>query len=133
MTTPGFEYQRKRLVRDLRTQGVSDERVLEAMYQQTRNLGIKYDCPIIATSQISNEGDGLLYPSKGMLKDSKTGKQGACDAMIMIGQANDQNMAGIRGISTPKNKLKLEGKPSCPQEEVQFKMDIARYEDSPEG
>ncbi len=109
------------------------DQVLEAMYQQTRNLGIKYNCPIIATSQISNEGDGLLYPSKGMLKDSKTGKQGACDAMIMIGQANDQSMAGIRGISTPKNKLKLEGKPSCPQEEVQFKMDISRYEDSPEG
>jgi replicative DNA helicase len=109
------------------------DQVLEAMYQQTRRLGVKYDCPIIATSQISNEGDGLMYPTKGMLKDSKTGKQGACDAMIMIGQANDQNLAQIRGISTPKNKLKLEGKPSCPTEEVQFRMDISRYEDSPEG
>jgi hypothetical protein len=53
--------------------------------------------------------------------------------MIMIGQANDQNLAQIRGISTPKNKLKLEGKPSCPTEEVQFRMDTSRYEDSPEG
>lgn len=106
------------------------DQVLEAMYQQTRNLGVKYDCPILATSQISNEGDGLLYPSKGMLKDSKTGKQGACDAMIMIGQANDQGYAALRGISTPKNKLKLEGMPSCPQEEVKFLADIARYHDA---
>ena len=105
------------------------DQVLEQMYQQTRNLGVKYDTPIIATSQISNEGDGLLYPTKGMLKDSKTGKQGAVDAMIMIGQANDQNMAAVRGISTPKNKLKLEGMPSCPQEEVNFIMDISRYHD----
>ena len=37
MTTPGFEYQRSRLVRDLRIQGVTDERVLEAMYQVPRH------------------------------------------------------------------------------------------------
>ena len=110
--------------------GARTDQVLEQMYQQTRTLGVKYDVPIIATSQISNEGDGLLYPTKGMLKDSKTGKQGACDAMIMIGQANDQNMASVRGISTPKNKLKLEGMPSCPQQEVNFKMDISRYVDA---
>lgn len=102
---------------------------LERMYQWARELGVKHEFVGIATSQISNEGDGLQFPTLGMLKDSKTGKQGACDFQLMIGAANDPGLANARFISLPKNKLRREGKPGDPRATVQFRGDIARYED----
>lgn len=102
---------------------------LEEMYKWARERAVKYDCICLATSQISNEGDGLQYPTLGMLKDSKTGKQGACDFQMMIGASNDDNLKYSRYISLPKNKLRREGSPGDPHCEVAFKASIARYED----
>lgn len=104
---------------------------LEAMYGWARERCVKFDMVGLATSQISNEGDGELYPTLGMLKDSKTGKQGACEFQLMIGASNDPNMAGVRGVGLPKNKLRREGRPGDPRTLVNFKPDIARYEDVP--
>ena len=103
--------------------------VLEEMYKWARERAVKYDCICLATSQISNEGDGLQFPTLGMLKDSKTGKQGACDFQLMIGATNDPNTAHSRYIGLPKNKLRREGAPGDPRAEVWFKPDVARYED----
>ena len=93
----------------------SDDRTdqaLEKMYQWARVLGVKYHFPVIATSQISAEAEqnrnSMMWPSQGMLKDSKTGKQGAADLIIMIGRSDDITSAAVRNarfISTPKNKL----------------------------
>lgn len=102
---------------------------LEEMYKWARDTSVKYDCIGIATSQISVEGEGLQFPRLSMLKDSKTGKQGACDAQIMIGCAVDPNLVTSRYIGIPKNKLKREGKPSDPRAEVRINTDISRYED----
>ena len=77
---------------------------LERMYQWGRELAVKHNHSALATSQISNEGDGLQFPTLGMLKDSKTGKQGACDFQIMIGASNDPGLQGVRYIGMPKNK-----------------------------
>jgi len=107
--------------------------VLEEMYKWARTLAVKYNHVGMATSQISNEGDGMLFPTLGMLKDSKTGKQGACDAMIMIGNSNDPGMQSIRGIGLPKNKLRREGFPGDPRAQVTFKPGIARFEDMAVG
>ena len=104
---------------------------LEAMYDWARELGVKYDLIGLATSQISNEGDGLLYPTLGMLKDSKTGKQGACDFQLMIGASNDPNLGGLRYLSLPKNKLRREGAAGDPRATVNYKPEIARYDDVP--
>lgn len=104
---------------------------LEKMYDWARELCVKYSCVGIATSQISVEGDGLLFPTMPMLKDSKTGKQGACDVQIMIGASNEPGMQSIRGIGVVKNKLRREGKPQDPQARVVFKPGIARFEDVP--
>ena len=104
---------------------------LEMMYDWARELGVKYDLIGLATSQISNEGDGLQFPTLGMLKDSKTGKQGACDFMIMVGASNDPNLAGLRYIGMPKNKLRREGAAGDPRATVNFKPEIARYDDVP--
>jgi replicative DNA helicase len=85
------------------------DQVLESMYQWARTLGVKYDFPVIACSQVSAEAElqseTQCYPAQHMLKDSKTGKQGAADLMIMIGKSADPACANKRYISTPKNKL----------------------------
>lgn len=101
---------------------------LEEMYKWAREISVKYDCVGLATSQISNDGDGLQYPTLGMLKDSKTGKQGACDFQLMIGAANDPIFARSRFISLPKNKLRRPGGDEC-RTEVRFDADRCRYED----
>ena len=108
--------------------GSRTDQVLEAQYQWARLLGVKYDCPVLATSQISNEGDGELYPTLGMLKDSKTGKQGACDFQLMIGKSNNPSMEDVRGIGLVKNKLHRFGNPKDPRCMVNFNAPIGRYE-----
>ena len=104
---------------------------LEKMYDWGREIAVKYDSVGLATSQISNEGDGMQFPTLGMLKDSKTGKQGACDFQLMIGASNDPNMQGVRFIGLPKNKLRREGVAGDPRATVNFKPQIARFEDVP--
>jgi replicative DNA helicase len=104
---------------------------LEEMYSWAREIGVKYDAVGLATSQISNEGDNLSFPSLGMLKDSKTGKQGACDFQLMIGALNEPSYEGYRYLGLPKNKLRREGAASCPRTTVAFKPQIARFEDLP--
>lgn len=94
--------------------GQRTDQLLEAMYQWARVLGVKYDCIVLCTSQISAEGEGLTRPLMSMLKDSKTGKQGAVDFLLMGGKSNDPLMATSRWISLPKNKLARTGKPGDP-------------------
>lgn len=104
---------------------------LEKMYQWARELAVKYDHVGLATSQVSNDGDGLQFPTMGMLKDSKTGKQGANDFMIMIGASNDPGLQSVRYIGMPKNKIRREGAPQDPRATVQYSPQIARFEDIP--
>lgn len=103
------------------------DQVLEAMYQWARVLGVRFDCPVLATSQISVEGDGLQFPTLSMLKDSKTGKQGASDFQLMIGKSNEIGMDNSRFIGLPKNKLHVEGFPKDPRQEVIFDGLRGRY------
>ena len=101
---------------------------LEALYQWARERGVKYDTVIMASSQISTIGEGLAYPTQTMLKDSGTGKQGACDFITMIGAKNEPGFENLRYIGCPKNKLRREGTKSDPACAVAFNADIARYE-----
>lgn len=106
---------------------------LEEMYKWARERSVKYDCIGLATSQISNDGDGAMFPTLGMLKDSKTGKQGACDFQLMIGASNDPGLTGSRYLGLPKNKLRRPDGPSDPRAEVIFDGVRARYKDIPIG
>lgn len=105
-------------------QGTATHEKVEELYKLAREEGAIRNYTHVATSQISVEGQNLLFPQEHMLKDSKTGKQGACDLIIMIGA---QDTSYIRGVSTPKNKLKLEGKPSCANITCRINPDIARF------
>ena len=102
---------------------------LEYMHQWVRENGVKHGYASIATSQISSEGANTMYPPLSSLKDSKTGKQGACDTQIMIGSLDDPNLGNTRWLSVPKNKLRKVN--SYPLEErVVFDKERARYRDA---
>jgi replicative DNA helicase len=103
-----------------------EDQRLEQLYQWSRELGVKYNCAVFPTSQISNEGAGLMFPTENMLKDSKTGKQGACDGIIMLGSSDDPILQNKRGISMPKTKSKREGMSDL-REEILFDADRGRF------
>lgn len=107
--------------------GDRTDQKLEAMYQWGRVRGVKYDCPVIATSQLSADADGIPYPLLPQLKDSKTGKQGAADVILTIGASNDVVLENSRFLGTTKNKLRRTGQPASPRTEVLFDQARGRY------
>jgi len=109
--------------------GAARHEMLEEMYQWAREISVGIGFAGVATSQISAEGDGEMYPGMSMLKDSKTGKQGACDFQIHIGASNDPSLEGLRYIGTPKNKLRREGARTI-KGTARFMPHIARYDDN---
>lgn len=111
--------------------GQRTDQLLESMYQWARMMGVKHDCAVMATSQISADGDGLQFPTLPMLKDSKTGKQGAADVIITLGTVNDPMLVNSRYVGTTKNKKVRTGVPSSPQTEVLFNGDRGRYLETP--
>ena len=105
--------------------GQRTDQLLEAMYQWARILSVKHDCPVLATSQVSADGEDMQYPLLGMLKDSKTGKQGAAEAIITVGFTSAH--PDMRYIGTTKNKLHREGGPKNPRCTVHFDGARGRY------
>ena len=110
--------------------GQRTDQLLEAMYQWARLMGVKHDTAVLATSQISADGDGVSYPTLPQLKDSKTGKQGAADIIITLGALNDPVLENSRYIGTTKNKLVRTGKKGSPQQEVYFDSQRGRYKEA---
>ena len=104
------------------------DQVLEAKYQWSRALGVTYDYPTVAMSQQSESNDYQQWPSKGMLKDSKVGKQGASDNIIFITQPEDDTIQDVRYISAPKNKTALRGAKRL-RAEVKFDRDTGIFYD----
>ena len=102
---------------------------LEAMWQEVREMAVRHDFVAFPTIQISADGDNMLYPPYSALKDSKTGVQGACDVILMMGALNQIEMDTVRGFSTPKNKRQMPGKPSNVQSQVFFDAPRCQFED----
>ena len=109
--------------------GQRTDQLLEAMYQWARLMGVKHDCAVLATSQISADGDGVSYPTLSQLKDSKTGKQGAADIIITLGALNDPVLENSRYIGCTKNKRVRTGKRNSPNAEVFFDSQRGRYKE----
>ena len=110
-------------------QGIREDQRLEELYTWGRELGVFYNCPTFPTSQISVEGAGLLFPAEHMLKDSKTGKQGATDNILMLGSSEDPMIMTTRGISLAKEKVKRAGEDHL-QGEVLFDSDRGMFIES---
>ena len=71
--------------------------------QYVRDLAKRYG-PIIGASQLDGTADNTKYPLMGSLYGSKTSVQGEADAILTIGQSNDEG-AEMRFLRAPKNKL----------------------------
>ena len=107
--------------------GQRTDQILEAAYQRARIWGVKYDCAVLATSQLSAEAAGNLFPGMHMLANSKTGKAGAADFIMMVGASDDPLLRNSRWLSLPKNKLHRSGGPKDPRVEVPFDGPRSRF------
>lgn len=106
---------------------------LEGLYQWARECCVKYQHIGLATSQISDEGKDERFPGLSCLKDSKTGKQGACEFQLMIGsRETDPASANTRWLSLAKNKLSTHTGGEL-RHEVHFDRARARYEEYKES
>lgn len=105
----------------------TDQR-LEGLYQWARESATIYDFLSLPTSQVSVEGAGLQWIPDAALKDSKTGKQGACDAIITIGTSDKQGFERSRFMYIPKSKSEpLPGSYADCRTEVVFDKGTGRY------
>lgn len=104
--------------------GERNDQILEAMYQWARVQGVIHDFVGLATSQLSAQAEGVKFPPQTDLKDSRTGKQGACDFIITGGV--DNNQPNTRYIGFTKNKIKREGAKYSPQAAYYFDADRGR-------
>lgn len=123
-------------VRVKESKGGNKADAVERLWQDWRELQVIHDFIGLATVQISQEGGNQLYPPYSALKDSKTGIQGATDIILMLGSLDNVNAQYIRGISTPKNKFAMPGKPSYVTGELYFDAPRSRFlsaEPTPEG
>lgn len=112
--------------------GTRTDQILEAMYQRQRLWAVLYDTITIATSQLNGDAEGELYPKMTMLANSKTGKPGAADFIVMSGASAQPEHEALRWISLPKNKLTVPGGRKDPRVAVEFHGARARYENSTE-
>lgn len=111
--------------------GQRTDQLLEAMYQWARMMGVKYDCIILANSQLSADADGVQYPTLPQLKDSKTGKQGAADVIITMGAVNDPMLENSRYFGCTKNKKVPTNGRKSPMVEVLFDSHRCRFNAAP--
>ena len=107
--------------------GQRTDQILEAAYQRARIWGVKYGAAVLATSQLSAEAAGVLYPGMHMLSNSKTGKAGAADFILMLGASDDPLLRNSRWLSLPKNKLHRSGGLKDPRVEVPFDGPRSRF------
>ena len=107
--------------------GQRTDQILEAAYQRARLWGVKYNTAVIATSQLSAEAAGNLFPGMHLLSNSKTGKAGAADFILMVGASDDPLLRNSRWLSIPKNKLARSGGAKDPRVEVPFDGPRSRF------
>ena len=107
------------------------DQIVEQQAQWARDIAVNRDIVVMSTVQLSAEAEGIQFPPMSVLKDSKTGLQGACDAIIIAGSSNDPMLSGSRYMGIPKNKMRRPGAPGNPMVEVMIESEKARYTDAP--
>lgn len=100
--------------------GTRTDQILEWLYQRARIWAVKHDCAVLVTSQLNGEAEGVVFPKLSMLANSKTGKAGAADVVLMVGRSDSPDLQNSRFIGLPKNKKRRDGGPQDPRREVAF-------------
>lgn len=102
---------------------------VEMLWQEIRELAVRYNFVSFGTVQVSADGADDMFPSLDALKDSKTGIQGATEVVLMLGSVDDPSLQARRGVSTPKNKRQIAGRPSNQRAQIHFYADRCVFED----
>lgn len=79
-------------------------RKLERAAQSMRQIGKRNNCLVISVTQAGDSATGKSVLDMGDVDNSNTGIPGAVDVMIGIGATGDDEAAGRRVLSLPKNK-----------------------------
>lgn len=113
-------------IRSLGAQGANDVQQLETVWDTMRQFTAIYNFFHIGSAQISAEGFDQLFPPLSALQNSKTGVQTTLDLAIWGGAyaSPDEHTEFLRGLSTPKNKLKRSGKKSYVKVQTVFNPDL---------
>lgn len=84
----------------------ADNRVgqLERSAIEARNVASELDCAIISVTQVGESGEGKLHLNMGDIDGSKTGIQGACDILLLIGNDTNFDQNKARMVNLAKNK-----------------------------
>lgn len=88
---------------DAKVQAARTDEYLEGLYNWIRETGVRHHAVNLVSTQLSGDAENVGYPLLGMLKDSKTGKQGTADAIITIGFIDIKPTT--RSLGLTKNKL----------------------------
>lgn len=88
---------------DAKVQAARTDEYLEGLYNWIRETGVRFRAVNLVSTQLSGDAENVAYPLLGMLKDSKTGKQGTADAIITIGFVDIKPTT--RSLGLTKNKL----------------------------
>lgn len=94
-------------LRNIEESGTGGNRAeaLDNAARGARNLGKSTGTVVISITQAGDSAEGKAFLGLSDIDSSKTGIPGAIDLAIGIGATEEHKRAGIRGISTPKNKL----------------------------
>ncbi|CEF89280.1 MULTISPECIES: AAA family ATPase [Bacteria] len=103
---------------------------MEYKVAEVREMAVRHDFISFMTWQISNDGHDQLFPPQSCLKDSKTAVQGAVDVQIHLGRLNGADQQVMRGLSLPKNKFQMDGKPSNVEAMINFDAARCRFFES---
>lgn len=108
--------------------GMNDVSQLEEAWNTMRELAAIQNFIHVGTTQVSAEGMDMLFPPLSAMQNSKVGIQTTLDLCIMMGALNNIEVANLRGISTPKNKLARTGCSSTNQLECYFTPETNTWE-----
>jgi archaellum biogenesis ATPase FlaH len=78
---------------------------LEMAATAMRNIGKKYDCLVVSVTQAGDSADNKLFLEMGDIDFSNTGIPATADLMLGMGVNKSYDEQGLRGMSTPKNKI----------------------------
>lgn len=92
-------------IRNLHVGGETRVNQLEMAATAMRNIGKKYGCLVVSVTQAGDSADNKLFLDMGDIDFSNTGIPATADLMLGMGVNKEYEALGLRGLSTPKNKI----------------------------
>jgi hypothetical protein len=106
---------------------------MKSAYQWGREMGKKYECPVIAVCQAGGSAENKKKLVMTDVDSSHTAKQGEADWIIGIGKVDGEGLENVRYLNIIKNKL-VGDEDSLPDLrhgffDVVIQPEIGRYKD----